>query len=62
MRLPSWLKPSETPAVVLDPDREAEKKELQAELAQVVVTFGRRRSRVQSIAEAAVSSMRDGNR
>lgn len=62
MKTLSWLFPAKEPPVSLDPHREAEKKELQAELAQAVVTFGRRRSRVQDIAEAAVISMREGRR
>lgn len=41
---------------------EAEKRERQAELAQVVVTFERRRHSVQKIAEQALQSMREGHR
>lgn len=61
MRLPTWLRREKEP-VTLDPHKEAEKKELQAELAQVVMTFERRRSRVETVAEAAVRSMREGHR
>jgi hypothetical protein len=62
MKMPSWLLPRTNKTVSLDPGKEAEKRELKAELAQVVMTFGRRRTRVQDIAEAAVTSMREGHR
>lgn len=57
MRLLSWWR---LPKVQTnpDPDIEKEKRERKAELAKAVVTFERRRNRVQTIADEAVNSMK----
>lgn len=57
MRLLSWWR---LPHVQMspDPEIEREKRDRKAELARAVVTFERRRNRVQSIADEAVSSMK----
>jgi hypothetical protein len=61
MRLLSWWRlPKFT--VKPDPDMEKEKRDRKAELAVAVVTFERRRDRVQRIAEEAVVSMQRGGR
>lgn len=61
MRLLSWW---QLPKVTVkpDPEIEKEKRDRRAELAQAVVTFERRRDRVQRIAEEAVISMQRGGR
>ncbi|MBY2911333.1 hypothetical protein [Rhizobium leguminosarum] len=59
MSLSSWL--SRKPKIDHQiKQMEAEKRELEAELAQASVTFERRRHRVQQIAEQALKSMREG--
>lgn len=57
-----WKKAQNRDASPLSGPIEAEKRERQAELAQVVVTFERRRHNVQKIAEQALQSMREGHR
>jgi len=60
MNLLSWLNPHKEP-VASSPPQVEEKKALQAELAQTVMTFERRRHSVQKIAEQALQSMREGH-
>ena len=61
MSLLSWWKRPKLDPVKLDPQTETETRELKGELAQQVMTFERRRSRVHEIAVQAVQSMREGN-
>lgn len=61
MRLLSWWRMPKR-SVKPDPDFEKEQQQRKADLAQAVVTFERRRDRVQRIAEEAVSSMQRGGR
>jgi len=60
MNLLSWLIPHKGP-IESSPPQIEEKKALQAELAQTVMTFERRRHNVQKIAEQALQSMREGH-
>lgn len=54
----SWFKHRRRKPVGLDPRKEAEKRSLQAELSQSVMTFERRRHGVNKIAEQAVNMMK----
>lgn len=61
MRLLSWWRLPKTQTLP-NPDVEREKETRKADLARAVVKFERRRSRVQRIAEEAVTSMQRGGR
>jgi len=55
-----WKKSSERDITPLTAPVEAEKRELQAELAQAVITFERRNHSAKRIADLALQSMREG--
>ncbi|CUX23017.1 MULTISPECIES: hypothetical protein [Agrobacterium] len=61
MRLLSWWRLPKVQTLP-DPEIEKEKRDRKADLAQAVVTFERRRDRVQRIAEETVVSMQKGSR
>jgi len=60
MSMLSWWKKTHRDDAPLSTPIIAEKRELQRELAQTVVTFERRNYKVKEIAEQALQSMRDG--
>lgn len=60
MTLVSWLTKSRSPERGSS-EKQAEKKALQAELAQSVVTFERKRHTLQQIAEKALENMKEGH-
>lgn len=56
----AWWKKSEDRVLPVDTAIQDEKREMLKELAQVVVTFERRRDRVHKTATQALQSMREG--
>ena len=61
MRLLSWWRLPKVQTLP-DPEMEKEKRDRKADLAQAVVTFERRRDRVQRIAEEVVVNMKGSRR
>ncbi|OWV67954.1 hypothetical protein ATY76_13605 [Rhizobium sp. R339] len=63
MKLPTWIKrPQQAPSGNVNPEIEREKLDLQQELAQTVITFGRRRDRVHQMAVATLNGMKEGKK
>ncbi|MBX5112669.1 hypothetical protein [Rhizobium lentis] len=64
MMLLNWLRRPRTTrwSLGIDPDVEREKRALQAELAQTVVTFERRRNGVHELATVTLNTMKKGKK
>ncbi|MBB4574370.1 hypothetical protein [Rhizobium lentis] len=63
MMLLNWFRrPRGKWSLWVDPDVEEEKRTLQAELAQTVVTFERRRNGVHELATVTLNSMKKGKK
>ncbi|MBB2705981.1 MULTISPECIES: hypothetical protein [Rhizobium] len=63
MKLPTWIKrPRQALSGNIDPAIEREKLDLQQELAQTIITFGRRRDRVHQLAVVTLNGMREGKK